>query len=250
MYDFLATALLAVISPSDLSTAPTSEPACECVVLLHGLGRGPGSMRAIERRLVAAGYVTWNEGYPSRRATIEDLAEQHVGPALERCRSAGAARVHFVTHSLGGILVRQDLHGRAVADVGRVVMLSPPNGGSEVAERLGGFALYEWLMGPAALQLGTGANSIPRRLGTLAAAEVGIITGSRSLDPWFGSWLPRPHDGKVSVESARLEGMSDFRVVERAHGLIMRDAGVVEDVLHFLEHGRFSGAAAGAVQSR
>jgi triacylglycerol lipase len=247
MYGLLASALLAMISSA--VAEPEARPVSECVVLLHGLGRGPGSMRTIERALAAAGYLTCNEGYPSRSATIEALAEAHVGPALERCRAAGATRIHLVTHSLGGILVRQFLQDRTVPDVGRVVMLSPPNGGSEVADRLGGFAPYEWLMGPAALQLGTGADSVPRRLGPLAA-EVGIITGTRSLDPWFAGWLPAPHDGKVSVTSARLEGMADFRVVERAHGLIMRDAEVVAEVLHFLEHGRFSTAAARATQSR
>ena len=106
----------------------------DCVVLLHGLGRGPGSMRKLERRLDEAGYVTWNEGYPSRSAPIEALAEQYVGIALADCRAGGATRIHFVTHSLGGILVRQYLHTHTVPEVGRVIMLSPPNAGSEVAE--------------------------------------------------------------------------------------------------------------------
>lgn len=247
MHEFLASVLLAMISP--VPVAPETRPATECVVLLHGLGRGPGSMRTLEHALADAGYLTWNEGYPSRSATIEVLAEAHVGPAIEWCRDADATRIHFVTHSLGGILVRQYLHDHAVPDVGRIVMLSPPNGGSEVADRLASFPPYEWIMGPAALQLGTNGDSVPRRLGPLHA-EVGIITGSRSLDPWFAGWLPAPHDGKVSVTSARLEGMTDFRVVERAHGLIMRDDEVVEEVLHFLEHGRFSRPAARAAQSR
>jgi pimeloyl-ACP methyl ester carboxylesterase len=227
-----------------------AEPASRsCVVLLHGLGRGPGSMRRIERRLRESGYDTWNEGYPSRSAPIEQLATEHVATALEACRARGAQRIHFVTHSLGGILVRAYVETHPVPDLGRVVMLSPPNGGSEVADRLSSYAWYRWVMGPAAGQLGTGADSVPRRLGALAA-ECGIITGSKSLDPWFAGWLPAPHDGKVSVASARLDGMRDFLVVPRAHGLIMRDPEVISEVLYFLANGRFEHGTAGVDQPR
>jgi hypothetical protein len=196
-------------------------------------------MRPMERRLETAGYLVWNAGYPSRSASIEELAERYVPPALEACRQRGAARVHFVTHSLGGILVRQYLHTHTMPDVGRVVMLSPPNGGSEVADHLADWSIYQWIMGPAAGQLGTGEGSIIRGLGAFPA-ECGVVTGSASLDPWFSPWLPAPHDGKVSVASARLDGMRDFLVVPRAHGLIMRDDDVISQVLHFLAYGRFA----------
>jgi pimeloyl-ACP methyl ester carboxylesterase len=236
MLELLATFFLAAAVPavSDPVEAPR-----ECVVLLHGLGRGPGSMRPIERRLEATGYLVWNGGYPSRSASVADLAERYIPQALEDCRQRGAARVHFVTHSLGGILLRQYLHTHAMPDVGRVVMLSPPNGGSEVADHLAGWALYQWIMGPAGGQLGTGEGSIVRSFGAFPA-ECGVVTGSSSLDPWFSPWLPAPHDGKVSVASAKLDGMRDFLVVPRAHGLIMRDGDVISQVLHFLANGRFS----------
>jgi triacylglycerol lipase len=236
--------MLALLSLMLLAPDPGAAPysvasAPACVVLLHGLGRGPASMSALEERLEEAGYLTWNEGYPSRSASIEVLAERYVGAALADCRARGAARVHFVTHSLGGILVRQYLQAHAVPEVGRVIMLSPPNGGSEVAEHLRHHAFYRWMMGPAASELGTDADSVPHRLGALSA-ECGIITGSSSLDPWFGGWLPKPNDGKVSVASARLDGMRDFLVVPHSHAFIMRDAEVISEVLYFLEHGRFA----------
>jgi pimeloyl-ACP methyl ester carboxylesterase len=236
MLELLATLLLATADPAvnDRADAPQ-----ECVVLLHGLGRGPGSMRPIERRLEEAGYLVWNGGYPSRSASVEELAERYVPEALEDCWRRGAARVHFVTHSLGGILVRHYLRTHPMPDVGRVVMLSPPNGGSEVADHLAGWSLYQWFMGPAGAQLGTGDDGIVRTLGAIPA-ECGIVTGSASLDPWFSPWLPAPHDGKVSVASARLDGMRDFLVVPRAHGLIMRDEAVISQVLYFLAHGRFA----------
>ena len=231
---------IATAQPEGSPPAATAAPAS--VVLLHGLGRSAASMRPLARQLAAAGYQVWNEGYPSRSAKVEVLAERYVGAALSACRERGAGRVHFVTHSLGGILVRQYLHAHAVSEVGRIVMLSPPNAGSEVAERLRGCAPVRWILGPAAAQLGTGADSLPRRLGA-APAECGIITGSVSLDPWFRMWLPSPHDGKVSVESARLAGMRDFVVVPAAHALIMRHGDVITEVLHFLAHGQFAHAA-------
>lgn len=241
----LAVALIAGASSPVIEAEASSRA---CVVLLHGLGRSPGSMRRIERRLRESGYDTWNDGYPSRSAPIEELAT-YVGTAIDACRSRGAERIHFVTHSLGGILARVYVQTHSVPELGRLVMLSPPNGGSEVADRLSRYAWYRWAMGPAAIQLGTGADSVPRHLGALAA-ECGIITGSKSLDPWFAGWLPAPHDGKVSVASARLDGMRDFLVVPDAHGLIMRDPEVISEVLYFLANGRFAHGTAGVDQSR
>jgi pimeloyl-ACP methyl ester carboxylesterase len=206
-------------------------------------------MRAIERTLADAGYLTWNEGYPSRSATIEVVAERWVGAAIDACLTRGAERVHFVTHSLGGILVRQYVATRSVPQLGRVVMLSPPNGGSEVAERLLGLSLYKWIMGPAALQLGTGATSVPRRLGPVTG-EFAVITGSSSLDPWFAGWIEGPNDGKVSVASARLDGMRDFLVVSRSHAFITHDRQVRAQVLSFISSGRFTKQPAGDDQSR
>src|ERR1044072_4679791 len=139
MLALLATLLLAGSASAMSDPAPAMR---ECVVLLHGLGRGPGSMRKIGQRLDAAGYLVWNQGYPSRSASIEELPERYVHLALMDCRERGATRVHFVTHSLGGILVRQYMHAHAVPEVGRVVMLSPPNHGSEVADHLGSWWLY------------------------------------------------------------------------------------------------------------
>lgn len=236
MYALLAVMMLVADSPAAPDPAASAP---DCVVLLHGLGRGPGSMHKLEQRLAEAGYVTWNEGYPSRSAPVEELAERYVGAALADCRARGTPRVHFVTHSLGGILVRQYLQTHAVPELGRIIMLSPPNGGSEVAEHLRHYALYRWAMGPAASELGTDADGVARRLGAMTA-ECGIITGSSSLDPWFAAWVPSPSDGKVSVASARLDGMRDFLVVPHSHAFIMRDAEVISEVLYFLEHGRFA----------
>ena len=117
-------------------------------------------------------------------------------------------------------------------------MLSPPNQGSEVADELKDNMLYQWYNGPAGQELGR--RGLPSRLGA-AHYPVGIITGNRSAfwDYWFSRLIPGEDDGKVSVESARLDGMQDFLVLPFSHTFIMERQAVVEQVIHFLRTGRF-----------
>ncbi|WP_275836615.1 alpha/beta fold hydrolase [Roseisolibacter sp. H3M3-2] len=214
------------------------------VLLVHGLGRGPWSMWPLARAARRHGYAVRNWGYASRRGDAAALAAPRPGE-LARLADAGAGPVHVVTHSLGGILVRACLAragaARQRAALGRVVMLAPPNHGSELAERLREGALPRRVLGPAMAALGTGPEAVPRRLGALpAGVEVGVIAGDRAFAPLLGRWLPAPHDGKVSVASARVDGMADFAVVRRGHTFLMWAPEVRRDVFAFLAGGRFA----------
>lgn len=209
------------------------------VILLHGMGRSHRSMAKMARCLSKKGYRVINLDYPSTGATIEALSSGIVADTVSRCRGQDpSVAIHFVTHSLGGILVRQYLQTHRLPPGSRVVMLSPPNRGSEIADLLKDFFLYRWIMGPAGQQLGTGADAVPNRLGPVDV-PVGIITGDRSLEPWFSSRLPGADDGKVAVARARLEEMTDFLVVHKSHGFIMNDPQTIAQAIHFLEHRRF-----------
>jgi hypothetical protein len=218
----------------------------ECVIVLHGLGRTAYSMSRIENALGNNHYLVWNESYPSTSENIEELATTAINKGLKFCSSNNAAAIHFVTHSLGGILVRQYLQHNTIAGLGRIVMLSPPNQGSEVADLLNEYSLYHLILGPAAAQLGTDEDSLVRQLKPVKG-EIGIITGDNSLDPWFSPVIPGEDDGKVSVESAKLDEMSDFITVHNGHTFIMRDQRVINQILYFLGHGRFSKEASPAV---
>lgn len=202
----------------------------DVVVLLHGLGRTPLSMLALAVAARRRGYRVINWHYRSTRPTIAAHAEafaRDVAPGL-----ASAERVHFITHSLGGIVVRQFLATHRLPNLGRVVMLAPPNGGSEVAD-----VLQRWV--PPTRELGTDAASVPR---TLPPADfpLGVIAGSRSHIPLFSRWMQDvPNDGVVAVERTRLEGMRDFLVLHRTHTLLPCSPDAIQEAFRFVEEGRF-----------
>ena len=210
----------------------------ECVIVLHGLGRSESSMGNIEKTLIENGYRVWNEPYPSREADIETLAATHVSLGVRQCEEWKTTAVHFVTHSMGGILVRQYLQSNEIHGLGKIVMLAPPNHGSEVVDHMKDGSVFQEIMGPAGQQLSTHKNSIPNSLKPIPGT-IGIIAGSVTSDPWFAWMFTGPNDGKVSVESARLDEMSDFLVVEHGHTFIMNQKDVIEQVLFFLKHGKF-----------
>ncbi|MEM9403515.1 MAG: alpha/beta hydrolase [Pseudomonadota bacterium] len=231
-----------VVFPALLAlSACDSEPpaaATECVVFLHGLARTAQSMDKIEAAFAEQDYLTANIDYPSREFPIEVLAPEAVGRGLSDCRAGGATRIHFVTHSLGGILVRYYLDGNVIEELGRVVMLAPPNQGSEVVDDYRNAPGYDQLNGPAGSQLGTGEDSIPAKLGPVEF-PLGVIAGTRSINLILSQSLPNPDDGKVSVSSTQVEGMTDFLVVDVSHPFIMRSDEVIEQTQHFLRHGAF-----------
>jgi triacylglycerol lipase len=219
-----------------INREPSSE--VETVLLLHGLARSSFSMSILERRLKRAGFRVRSKGYGSTRANIS----QHVAwldEVLTQEDMSKTKALHFVTHSLGGIILRKYLQDRTVANLGRVVMLAPPNQGSEVVDQLKGWPLFRYVMGPSGQELGTDPQSVPNSLGKVDF-ELGVITGNASKSILGAMFLPSPHDGTVAVEAAKVDGMKDFLVVHHSHFFIMNSPSVANQVAIFLRTGKFS----------
>ncbi len=217
----------------------SSVSAGDCVILLHGLTRSSASMQQLQTALEDQKFTVANIDYPSREHSIEALAKTAVANGIDQCREKSADSIHFVTHSLGGILVRQYFQTNDLDQLGRVVMLGPPNAGSEAVDKLKDLPGFELLNGPAGQQLGTEETALPAQLGPVDF-ELGIIAGSRSINLILSSLIPGEDDGKVSVENTKVEGMTGFVTMAVTHPFMMSNSSVIKQTIHFLSYGKFS----------
>lgn len=207
----------------------------DTVVLLHGLGRTAASLARLQRSLRDVGWRACALDYPSTRAGIADLAAG-LAPAVRRLGEETPGHLHFVGHSLGGLLARMVIAEARPARLGRLVMLGPPNAGSEIVDRLTPWSLYRRLLGPAALALGP--MSVPRF--PPPDYPVGVIAGTRSIDPVGWLLLPRPNDGRVSLAATRIDGLADHLTLPVSHALMMNHPAVIAATARFLARGHFA----------
>jgi pimeloyl-ACP methyl ester carboxylesterase len=209
------------------------------VILLHGLGRSGGSMLWLARTLGKLGYKTLALTYSGRRHSIDGIiADLH--PKIDAFGKSIDGPVHFVTHSLGGLVSRAYLARHRPEVLGKVVMLAPPNGGSEWADLLVKSRLDRAILGQMGEYLVTSRSA--RAEATLGKTDypVGVIAGNRSIDPLFPRFLmPFPNDGKVSVAATRLPGLTDHLVLPVTHTFMVLNRTVHAQVHAFLAEGRF-----------
>ena len=241
---FVATAAIGlVIALSSCATTTrtqlvTSTESSECVVLLHGLNRSWRAMGKMAEALQEEGFSTANVDYPSQQGTVETLAPIAVGSGIDQCRNSGADKIHFVTHSMGGILLRYAQGLEPIPELGRVVMLGPPNQGSEVIDISREWPVAAMFSGEAGMQLGTADDDIPANLEPIDF-ELGIIAGTGTINPFMSAVLPEADDGKVTVERTKVDGMTDFLVVSQSHFMLMRNSAVIQNTAAFLHSGQF-----------
>ena len=193
------------------------------VVLLHGLGRTSLSMQKIGRHLAKEGYKVINVNYPSRHDTVENLS-LYLNRQIETKYTDRTKKINFVTHSMGGIVVRHYLANNELENIGRVVMIAPPNQGSDTADRLSQYKVVNYVMGPALIELRTDADSLANSI-PLPQVQYGVIAGE--------------YDEKVAVERTKLSNMTDFIIVPKEHTWIAYTDQVVDLVIKFLRTGAF-----------
>jgi triacylglycerol lipase len=209
------------------------------VVLLHGLSKDPQIMMELERYLTPLGYDVRNIGYPSTEFPIEELVRQ-VWESIQKACPDPNKKIHFVVHSLGSLITRSILAEHPLPNLGRVIMIAPPNHGTEVVDFLSKFKFYRRKFGPAGMQLITGPKGFAATLPQKVDYDLGIIAGNRSVDPFF-TWfiLPSKGDGKLTIETTKLEGMRDHIVVPTSHPHITKQAVTAHQVAYFLKFDKF-----------
>ena len=214
--------------------APSSD---HLVLLVHGIARSTGTFSVMQQALFEVGYDAVAISYPSTRATIEAHAE-----VLERILNnlEETTTVSFVTHSMGGLVVRQLLSTQSAwqerIKVNRVVQIAPPNQGSAVARWLEDIHLYKLLYGEAGLQLTPNGVS---RLPTFQH-PFGIIAGGKGNADGYNPLLAGDDDGTVRVQETVLDGATDFITVPEIHALISNSPLTIKSTISFLKKGCFN----------
>jgi triacylglycerol lipase len=240
------TSMVVLLALMTLLLVPESAPAAsaetgsgqDCVILLHGLARTSLSMKGAEWYFKRRGYRVINARFPTSGVSVEQISQQYLAPLLASEIPRSAAKIDFVTHSQGGILLRQYLSEHDLPNLGRVVMLAPPNHGSEIIDRLKANRLTRPFLGPGYRELGTDAGALPNQLGPVNF-DCGVIAGDRSLNLLLSSMLAGPNDGKVTVASAQVDGMRDFLVLPYSHTWLMWRKTTLRQIQCFLVTGRF-----------
>ena len=222
--------LFAVLFFTWISPALSTEN--RCIIMLHGLGRSANSLWIAEQFFTARDYEVHRLAYPSTKKVLDQLGEQIRSEAQGLCSTTP----NFLTHSMGGIILRVIKSTHPDFAVARVVMLGPPNHGSEIVDEWGDWKLFAQLNGPAGARLGR--DGIVTELPNVEF-DLGIIAGSRSLNPYYSHLITGSDDGKVSIEATKVARMQDHIVLPVTHTLMMNSGEVLNQALHFFQNGYF-----------
>lgn len=196
-------------------------------------------MRVIAAALRKAGYPTLSPWYGLRKSMAEIVDFLH--PRINDFTAAHPGPLHIVTHSLGGLVARAYITAHRPPTLGRVVMLAPPNAGSELADFVFNLGLDSLIFGPVGPHLRTArTDEHENQLGQIDF-DLGIIAGDKPLDPVVAPLLlPSPNDGKVAVAATKIDGMRDHVVMPVQHTFMVGDATVIDQIKAYLATGAFS----------
>ncbi len=221
------------------TSVPSHAEHKEIVIILHGIFRTHKHMQPLADYLQKEGYEVLNLDYPSTKYSLNELIDLAVKDIDSRITDK-TRTINFVGYSMGGLLVRGIIAKNRPEQLGRVVLLGTPNHGSEVTDFLKDHFLYKKFYGLAGQQLGTKDSQNLQPLFGKVDYELGIIAGNFTIDPFSSYLIPGIDDGKVSIESTKLEGMKGHVVVSASHTFFPSNEEVQRHMLNFLKNGIFS----------
>lgn len=203
------------------------------VIMLHGIVRSSKSMSRMQKSLGEAGFVPVPFDYPSTQANLDKCSEflDSVIRSLD-----GVKEISFVTHSMGGLVVRNWLKEHKDKRVRRLVMIGTPNKGAEMADKLRDWKIYKLILGPAGQQLFSGDGSDASKL-PIPKFEFAVIAGARGTAEGYNPLIPGDDDGTVAVKSAFLEGATDSELFPVLHSFLPVNPDVVKSTARFLKTG-------------
>ncbi len=222
------------------STARAAEQPVRVVVLVHGFMDTRFHLYFMEKQLISEGYVVINKTYPSVTMSIEDCADYLAG-VIERGTEGitDPYELDFITHSMGGLVVRCYLAKYHPPQAKRLVMIATPNRGVTKAELAARFPLADRVLGPALMEMAQGPDYLCALCGGAPAVEFGVITGGKGDGQGYSLFIPGDDDGIVAVRSAYLPGASDFLLLDHIHNLICFYDDTIANARAFLTDGAF-----------
>ncbi len=209
------------------------------VILLHGIMSSKNALIPAARYFQKKGFHSIVVPYPSRKISIGIASEKILATAIRQYCTDSSKQIHFVGHSMGGIVIRYYLARHRPSNLGRVVLIASPNHGSELADIFSDNSLAEDLFGPALKELKTTSDSLPNRLGPVDY-DLGIIMGKAARIPWLSKQLPEDDDWVVSVNGGKISGMNDFTLINGMHASLKHSPEVFYQTYYFLQSGRFN----------
>jgi len=210
------------------------------VYLVHGYGSLPITMSAIERDLIKEKFRTCNFGYKSISKDIDSCSKL----LYLKIKSIAVDTVCFVTHSMGGLVVRGLLNyvriDSAFPIISRIVMLAPPNHGAQIADFFSSTSVLKWVLGPNVEHMRTDSNSFANKLPIPQNSELGIILGARFDGVGYNPFIKGDNDGFLTAEKAKLGTEKEIITVPEAHILMPQNRTIRKYIVHFMLYGNFT----------
>lgn len=194
------------------------------VIVLHGYLRSYKSMQKICQFLDKKNFIVFNCDYRSTKYSIDIIANELLKKFITRFCTKKYKTIHFIGHSMGAVIIRKFLQDNPMLNLGKVVMISPPNHGSYIADILTKIPFSDYVFGPSLKQLSTTKNSFVNRLPNIKC-DCGIITAQ--------------YDWVVSQNSTMLVGADDYTEISATHYGILSNKRLPGLIYNFLSSSCF-----------